>query len=331
MIKNLWGNDMIINFNESLYSYDKFITDAKMLTKQYNNILQYVTIGKSHDSRDIILLKLGMGQHFIVCCSGVHARETINPVVMLRIVEYYADLFSNYKQQKSNLQRKLKNTTQNLEEEYERMLYGTCIYELLQTFTILFIPLLNPDGYTIALEGFDKIRNQRLRELCISMDIPSAEWKFNARGVDLNRNFPSKLWKPKSVLDYPASENETKTLISLFNSYKSNGFLDFHSRGKQIYYYRSIMPENYNNKQLEIAHCLQKVTEYELVPPEEEIDSGDTGGNTVHYYSESFHKPAITLETVEELAGFPLEYKYRFSTFEELKLVIFAFGSMIIG
>ncbi len=320
---------MIINLNE-IYPYDKFITAAKELEYKYPNLIRYVTIGKSHDNRDIILLKLGVGRQHMICCGGVHARENINPVVILKLIEYYADLYSNSKHQKISLKSKLKYTTKHWKKEYEQMLFGTCIYELLQTFTILFVPLLNPDGYMISLEGFDTIQDVHLREKCLSMNIPSAEWKYNARGVDINRNFPSVLWKPKTEEDESASENETKVLISIFNKYKSSGFLDFHSRGKQIYYYRSIMPDNYNEKQLKIAYRLQKITNYELVPPENEIDNGDSGGNTVHYYSENFLRPALTIETVEEPAEFPLALEYRESTFEELKLVIFEFGSMII-
>jgi g-D-glutamyl-meso-diaminopimelate peptidase len=182
----------------------------------------------------------------------------------------------------------------------------------------------------ISLYGFDAIRDQQLRELCLSMQIPHDEWKFNAVGVDINRNFPSKLWKPKFEGDSPASENETKALIRLFNEYKSKGFLDFHSRGKQIYYYRSQMSDSYNNKQYEIACRLKKVTNYVLMQPEEEVETTDSGGNTVHYYSEIFNKPALTIETVDEEAKFPLDIRYRQPTFEELKLVIFKFGSMII-
>jgi g-D-glutamyl-meso-diaminopimelate peptidase len=131
-------------------------------------------------------------------------------------------------------------------------------------------------------------------------------------------------------MDTPASENETKALIKLFHDYRTKGFLDFHSRGKQIYYYRSQMPDSYNKKQLEIASRFQNITDYVLMAPEEEIETGDSGGNTVHYYSETFKKPALTIETVEEEATFPMNWQYRLQTFEELKNLIFEFGSMII-
>jgi len=321
---------MIVDLNEPFYSYDKLISDAENLAKKYDSIIKYVTIGRSHDNRDIALLKLGLGHKYIICCAGVHARESINPIVMMKIIEYYAQVYASHNENKENLKKQLESPTLHLEAEYEYMLYGTCIYELLQTFTILFVPLLNPDGYMISLKGFDTIRSKQLKRQCLDSKISSIEWKYNARGIDINRNFPSRLWKPKNDDDYAASENETKALISLFHEYKSEGFLDFHSRGKTIYYYRSMMPERYNKRQFEIAIRLKEITNYELVIPQDEVETGDSGGNTVHYYSEYFYKPALTLETLDENATFPLEEKLRASAFLELKLVIFEFGSMII-
>lgn len=321
---------MIVDMMDEEYSYDKIIQAAKALAKQYNTIIKYVTIGESHDNRDIVLLKLGMGQKHMVCCGGVHGRETINPVVLLAIIEYYAEYYMNYKEQRYDLMKKLKSPNLYLKEEYVQMLFGVCIKELLQTFTILIVPLLNPDGYMISLKGYDVIGRSELKEQCLAMGQPYSEWKYNGRGVDINRNFPCRLWKPKHASDIPASENETKAIIRLFHDYRTKGFLDFHSRGKQIYYYRSQMPESYNRKQLEIASRFQNITNYVLMPPEDEIDTGDSGGNTVHYYSENFKKPALTIETVEEEATFPIDSQYRLQTFEELKYLIFEFGSMIV-
>lgn len=321
---------MIVQLEEANYSYDKLISDAKALAEQYEAILKYVTIGKSHDNRDIVLLKLGIGQKNMICCAGVHGRETINPIVMMKIVEYYADLYIHYKEQKLTLKEQLQYPGSNYSEEYRQMLLGACIYELLRTFTILFVPLLNPDGYMISLYGYEAIQNEKLRKQCISLGINHKEWKFNARGVDINRNFPCKLWRPKHDTDRAASENETKALMRLFHENRSKGFLDFHSRGKQIYYHRSMMSESYNEKQLKIASRFSEITGYVLMPPEDEVAVGDSGGNTVHYYSEHFRKPALTIETVDEDAEFPLAVAYRESTFEEIKPVIFEFGSMIV-
>jgi g-D-glutamyl-meso-diaminopimelate peptidase len=317
---------MIINLEEHDFHYDKYIRAAKCLAKHYDSILKYVTIGESHDNRDIVLLKLGVGQKYFICSGGVHGREIINPIILLKIIEYYADLYMNFRQSKLALKRKLSNSVANIKEEYELMLYGACIYELLQTYTILFVPLLNPDGFMIAQKGYGVLRDVVLRQIGENSKVDYTEWKANGRGVDINRNFPSQFWRCKFEGDYPASEKETKALIRLFHEYPSVGFLDFHSRGKTIYYYRNKMSDHYNKKQLEIGTRLCEITGYELVPPQEEIDDGDSGGNTVHYYSETFYKPALTIETVEDEAEFPMSDKYLASTYDEIKHVISEFG-----
>ncbi len=321
---------MILHMQDELYSYETLISDAKALSEYYHHILSCVTIGHSHDNRDIVLLKLGQGRKTMICCSGVHGRESVNPIILMRMIEYYALLYTGYKSQKEKLNQQLDIQKYHLTNEYEQMIFGACIYELLQTFTILVIPLLNPDGYMISLSGFDILNNKTLKDQCRNMKVPYQEWKFNGRGVDINRNFPCKLWRPKNASDYAASENETKALISVFHSCHSKGFLDIHSRGRMIYYHRSQMTDKYNERQRQIADRLKEITGYTIVPPENEIDAGDTGGNTVHYYSERFNKPALTIETVDEDASFPLDPRYREDTFEELKHVIFEFGSLII-
>ena len=320
---------MIINLDEVNYTYDKFLSDARKLAGEYSNIIEYVTIGHSHDNRDIVLLKLGLGNKSIICVGGVHGRESINPIVLMKIIEYYAKVYTKRTGEKNTLFQKLSENFSNYEDEYEQMIFENCMYELLQTFTILFIPLLNPDGYMVSLYGYEAINDRKLRSLVKSKNIPYEMWKYNGRGIDINRNFPSKLWKPKDSNDYAASENETKTIIAVFHKYKTMGFIDFHSRGKEIFYNRKVMSEKYNKKQLEIARKLKEVTGYNLLEPENEIDDGDSGGNTVHYYSEHFFKPAITIETVEEEATFPLDIKYRKSTFDELKMLIFNFSSIL--
>ena len=319
---------MIIDFNKPEYSYHDLISDVNALTKTYSKSLQSVTIGKSHDNRDIVMLKLGTGKKYILFCSGVHGRETINPIVLLKIAEYYAKIYEDYNKEREKFNMLLKNPSGDIENQYNMIIFEKCVYELLQTYTILMIPLLNPDGYMISLYGYNAIQDLDLRKRVKKMGINHTEWKYNGRGVDINRNFPCRSWKPKGPRDYAASENETQTLIQIFHQYRIRCFLDFHSRGKSIYYYRNSMPSSYNENQYKIAKKLKEITGYGLVSPENEIEYGDSGGNTVHYFSERFNKPALTIETVDEDAAFPLDYKYRFSTFEEVKLVLFILGSL---
>lgn len=319
---------MIVDFSREKYSYENLVYDANALALRYSNIINNVTIGQSHDNRDIVMLRLGSGRKNILICGGVHGRETINPIVLMKITEFYANQYEQFKASKERLDQRLRNPLADIEKQYEDMIFGKCIFELLQTYTILIIPLLNPDGYMISLYGYRSITDPSLQSKLKGTGFNYSEWKLNARGVDINRNFPCRSWKPKRAGDYAASENETKALIQVFHHYRIRCFIDFHSRGKTIYYYRNSMTRDYNERQLYISERLKDITKYELNEPENEIDYGDSGGNTVHYFSEHFYKPAFTIETVDEDAGFPLDYKYRTPTYEEIKLILFELGGL---
>lgn len=320
---------MVIMLNNEPYSAEQLNHDIIRLASTYKEIIHYVTIGVSHDNRDILMLKLGKGSKHILYCSGVHGRESVNPIVMMALTEYYALEYLEQCKSKENTMKHSIESGKSLEEYYQELLYGKCIYELLETYTILIIPLLNPDGYMIATEGFEIIQDANLRKKLHKNKMSHVQWKYNGRGIDINRNFPSVLWRESDEGDTPGSENETKALMEVFWEYPLEGFIDLHSRGKSIYYYRQTMSDHYNQRQKKIAERLKEVMQYELVPPSDEVDPGDSGGNTVHYYSENYYKVALTIETIPEEASFPLQYKYRKETFEELKYLFFELGSLL--
>lgn len=277
----MWGLFMLrINLEQNYY-YNDLLEDSKSLQKKYRNILEVENIGTSHDNREILLFRIGKGEKGVLLTGGVHGRESINPIVLMKMVEDY------------------------------------CITGIDQ-YSIYVIPLLNPDGYMIALRGFNIITKEELRLEAKKQGIPYFFWKYNARGIDLNRNFPSKNWKAKYEGDTPASEKETVALMEVMQSISTVGYIDYHSRGKEIYYYRNQMSQKYNKRQFEIASKIKELTNYSLVSKSLEIDSGDTGGNTVHYYSEYIRKPAITVETVAEEYAFPLPISLQRETYEEI-------------
>ena len=122
--------------------------------------------------------------------------------------------------------------------------------------TLYAIPMLNPDGV----------------ELAYSAD---SRWKANARGVDLNRNYPclfyEKMTQPKPFREgfkgyYPASERETKCLIDFVNSVDPIAAITFHAKGEEIYYadentpYVTQLSRGY-------AQVLSELSGYRIMPP----------------------------------------------------------------
>ena len=97
---------------------------------------------------------------------------------------------------------------------------------------MVIMPMVNPDGVTISQYGPKKIRNATLRKNLykIAKGFSFKEWKANARGVDINRNyaegFNRKGAKAPAHKNYPGktpvSEPETKAQISVVEKVKPN-------------------------------------------------------------------------------------------------------------
>ncbi len=264
------------------YTYMDICMSLQLMAGCYEEIGLCRTAGYSQDGRRIPLFRLGLGRRNLICTGGIHGREGVNPVLLLRMIEDYGQAF-----------------------RFNRKIAGCDVRSLLKEYAILFLPLVNPDGYEIARAGFSTISNPLYRKTARESGIPHKEWKYNARGIDINRNFPCQSYIQRQLREYAGSERETQTLMKIFQSYETEGFLDFHSRGKTLYYYRRAMPYTYNQRCRRYARRLQNLCGYSLGNKREELDSGLQGGNSVHFYSEYTGHPAITVETLPPDAEFP--------------------------
>lgn len=278
-------------FENHILSFEELEEKIKKTALLYPEI-SVGTFGESEDHRPLYELEIGSGEKAVLILGGVHGRESVNPAVLLQIIQDIAYLLQQG---------------------------DPVATELLKEYHFLFVPLLNPDGYEISRAGFSAIRNEKLRKEAIEKDISSAEWKANARGVDLNRNFPSISYQAESEEDYAGSEAESRALIRLIRENINAGMLDFHSRGEVIYYYRKAMGDDYNAGQLRLAQYLAEESGYSIGTAEDEFAGDGIGGNTVHFYSEYTKMPAITVETVPSQADFPLSPYLQGKVYEQIK------------
>lgn len=274
-------------------SAERINQQLKKIAEQFPQIAKIQKEGVSVQGRLIYSLSVGMGTKTLICTGGVHGRESINPTVLVKMTKNYC-------------------------EKYTKKHPETKRIALLDKYRILFLPLLNPDGYEIACNGFHEIKDKSMRSATLQRGIDWREWRFNSRGVDLNRNFPCQSYCRQNAGDEPFSETESRILASIFRREPGIGYLDFHSRGKEIYWYRAAMDEQYNRKQNGIAKILHDACGYRIGIPQDEMQDAASGGNTVQYYSEQYALPAITIETVEDEAVFPLKDSYLEETYEEI-------------
>lgn len=159
--------------------------------------------------------------------------------------------------------------------------------------TVTVIPSANPDGVfkIIGKEGRFTLSDAPLDRAA------TAPGRFNAHGVDLNRNFDCK-WKPESMWQSktvsagtaPFSEPEAKAIQDFTLKHSPDAFIFWHSQSNAVYASEceaGILPQT-----LSIMDIYSKAAGYQAVTSFEHYDiTGDAEG-----WLASIGIPAITVE-----------------------------------
>lgn len=256
------------------YSYRSMVREATQLCGRYSGALSVGSIGKSYEERELLLLRLGSGRKNILLVGAHHGREYISSALLMRMCEDYA---------------------LRLEEGDAR------VCGILRDISLWFVPMLNPDGVEISVFGQTALR--WYNELLPVVGGDYATWKANARGVDLNRNYPCLFEKKKSTVlspasemykgENPASEREVRALMALSLSRDFALAATFHAKGEEIYYADSNTPFLFGESR-QIAQTLASLTGYSLAPVSE--DPAVFAAGFENWFRAECRKPAILLE-----------------------------------
>lgn len=202
------------------YDYDNLLKDIDTLSENYGKIEKSV-IGKSVMGRNIFCLKTGIGAKKAVLLGAYHGLEYLTSAFL---VKFLSDFTAN--------------------AETGNRLFGYDAGSLYENVTFYIIPMVNPDGVDIAVNGLD-ITNPYHRKLISLAGIHSFNgvWQANARGVDLNHNHNAD-WhmtvdRPSPTKfggKFPESEPETQAVVDFIRKTDCDILLSFHSQGKEIYY-----------------------------------------------------------------------------------------------
>ncbi|ACL77709.1 M14 family zinc carboxypeptidase [Ruminiclostridium cellulolyticum] len=195
--------------------------------KNYSNITYLFSAGKSVQKRDLSVLKIGNGSKKIFINAAHHPREYIGTILTL-------------------------NQIQNLLESYANngSIDGQKIRNLLdKQVTFYFMPLVNPDGVQICING-------------------TQSYYFNANKVDLNHNYDA-LWSKKITSTYstgakPFSEPETQAVRDLCLNIEFDLTIAYHAAGDIIYWYFGQQGAD-RTRDLAYANILKTTTGYSLV------------------------------------------------------------------
>lgn len=165
--------------------------------------------------------------------------------------------------------------------------------------TLSVVPMVNPDGVNLLINGLPEEEPYRSRVLEINNGSTNfSNWKANIRGVDLNNQFPAK-WdieaarKPDQPAprDYPGpkplSEPESIAMANLTRNRNFNRVNAYHTQGEVIYW-------GFEN--LEPPQARTIVNEYARVSGYRPIQIVASFAGYKDWFIQDFRKPGYTIE-----------------------------------
>lgn len=254
--------------------------NEKILSLQSLPGVEFFIIGYSTLSQPIYAIHFGSyeGKQILIE-GGIHAREYPASLVVIKMAEYLA--------------------TQELNGG------------------IYIIPLSNPDGARLVLDGFDFFPCEKLKEYTLLINDDSSDfsqWKANALAVDLNVNFDA-LWgeggqnvfcpAPGNFVGYyPNSEREVNVLINFSYQVSPDLTLSYHTKGEVNYYGFEGLSEDEIARDRQLAEVISSINNYAPIKTE----------NSVGGYSDwaglYLKVPAFTIEIGPVTAPTPIPLEF---------------------
>ena len=269
----------LVNDKNKVYDYNDMTADLRRLVHKYPGKAGLSSLGKSYDGRDIWCLRIGSayaGKRLVID-AAIHGREWKNTQILMRQAEEVLREYNEHKDRFRNV----------------------CLY---------LIPMDNPDGVTISQYGYQGIRNKKLQKKVKKIG-HFRRWKNNARGVNLNNNFPAgfsvKKKKKPDYATYPGkkagSEKETKALMKFIQKIKPNTVLNLHSTGS-ILYWDFAVDEALHNRQYQLAKKINSYNHYRMMPRN---GSTEERGGFADWLVYEKKIPSVTIETGSVMCPLP--------------------------
>ena len=290
-----FSNQKIVASDHQKYSYTEMKKDISQLTDKYHGLVSAEEIGESTDGRILYDVILGNpdAEKTILVVSALHAREYMTSLLSMSQIEYYL-------------------------EQYNNKIDGTKVADVLEEICIHYIPMANPDGVTISQYGISKIESASLQKKLKKLTKNStATWKANARGVDLNRNFPYdfKVRGKVGSAGYSGasanSEKETAALTALIKTLKKEtalqGVINYHAMGSIIFGNYDTTIKKSVAKDIDKMYRLAKdLTGYSSAAGYYKGNSSGSNGNLREYLMYNLKIPSITIEIGRKACPLPI-------------------------
>lgn len=264
------------------YTYDIMKKDLEGLKARYP-FIEVASAGKSQLGKELYYVKLGNGPNKVFYNGAHHAIEWITTVLLMKFIENFARAYV-----------------------LGQPLEGYNVQDIWNKSSIYVMPMVNPDGVDLVLNGLDK-SNPYYNDLIKwnnGSDDFSKTWSANIRGVDLNHNYDA-LWQESKDAEKtygvygpgpsrysgtaPKSESESKALADFTRKNNFRLVIAYHSQGEAIYWDFENLASPEARK---IGERFSVLSGYEL---------GETYGITSYagykdWFIEKFRKPGYTIE-----------------------------------
>ncbi|WP_246939029.1 M14 family metallopeptidase [Bacillus pinisoli] len=270
--------------NDKMYTPKVLTKHVKLLSTMYPEQIETKVIGYSTFKQPIWAIRIGKGEKNILIHAAHHGREWITSMIVMRMVEEYAEAYQ------------------------QKQLYHGYNLSLLDDVSIWFVPMVNPDGVEIQQNGLSQTINPNLDQLIMMNggSVDFSRWKANGIGIDLNRQYPAgwdqlsgsapfpfyQLYKGKEPLVAP----EVKAIERFTHEINPSIAAAYHSSGRVVYWYYKTKMEHVM-RDWTIAKKITDVTNYELDMP---VDTA-TGGGYTDWFIHNFQRPAVTIEVGYEV------------------------------
>lgn len=241
-------------------------------------------IGKSVLGKNIYSIKLGKGPKKVFLNATHHGLEWLNTVLLMKFAEEYLNAYANG------------GKVGDLNAS-----------NLWEDFSIYLVPMVNPDGVDIVINGISENDTfyDRIQQANVSGRPVSQVWNANARGVDLNRNYDAgwEMAKAQEAAlgvddpgptrfggDMPVSEPETQAMVSYANNNAFDTAVSYHSQGNTIFANgKAAAPHG----TFPLLNALEEGTAYTV----EEVPEEMAYAGFKDWFIQEFDKPAFTIET----------------------------------
>jgi g-D-glutamyl-meso-diaminopimelate peptidase len=267
------------------YTSAALTSDISQLIEIYP-FLRSRIIGNSVMGKNLIELQVGRGAKRVHMNGSFHANEWITSPILMQTLNTYLLALTN-----------------------RGDIRGLLVSPFYESVLLSIVPMVNPDGVDLVIEGAPPQEPYRTNVLAINQGNPDfSGWTANIRGVDLNNQYPA-MWEEEAARkpdrpsprefpgEAPLTEPEAIAIAELTAESDFNRALAYHTQGQVIYW---------GFQGLEPPESQTLVNEYARVSGYRPIRYVDSFAGYKDWFIQEWRRPGFTVELGRGVNPLPL-------------------------